>query len=43
MKHIYTFKTFCSNYGVNGIINANRDVNIDASNLEITEANEKKI
>lgn len=43
MKHIYTFKTFCSNYEVNGIINANRDLNIDASNLEKMQANEKKI
>lgn len=41
--HIYIFKGYCSNYEVNGIINVNRDLNIDASNLKMMQANEKKV
>lgn len=40
--HIYIFKRYCSNYEVNGIINVSRDLNMDASNLEMMQANEKK-
>lgn len=40
--HIYIFKRYCSNYEVNRIINANGDLNMDASNLELMQANEKK-
>lgn len=36
------FKRYCSNYEVNGIINVNRNLNIDASNLEMMKANEKR-
>lgn len=41
--HIYIFKRYCSHYEVNGIINVNRDLNIDASNLEMMHANEEKV
>lgn len=42
MIHIYIFKRYCSNHKVNGIINVHRDLNMDASNLEMMQADEKK-
>lgn len=40
--YIYIFKRYCSNYEVNRIINVTRDLNMDASNLEMIRANENK-
>lgn len=42
MIHIYIFKRYCSNHKVNGIINVHRDLNMDASNLEMMQVDEKK-